>query len=165
MSHLNVYKNKYYLCGSQWLPEEEKQSYEDSAQRAAVEDAAVYASQQAAKSASEASRRARMKSDLAAKSATEAVAVADLDKEFGPNMQAYKTVHDLTTSRTLARLDSLLARLDSLISAVRNSSLSDPFSKLVSPEFRPESTPVDDDSDSDEDFTALISQADQSLMP
>ena len=85
-------------------------------------------------------------------------ALAPLDKEFGPNMQAYKTVHDLTTSRTLARLDSL-------ISAVRNSSLSDPFSKLVSPEFRPESTPVDDDSDSDEDFTALISQADQSLMP
>ena len=99
-----------------------------------------------------------MKSDLAAKSATEAVAVAALDKEFGPNMQAYKTVHDLTTSRTLARLDSW-------ISAVRNSSLSEPFSKLVSPEFRPESTPVDDDSDSDEDFTALISQADQSLMP
>ena len=108
--------------------------------------------------ASRAAQQAWRSSELAAKSASEVVNVAALDKEFGPNMQVYNAVHDLTTSRTLARLDSL-------ISAVRNSSLSDPFSKLVSPDFRPESPPIDDDADADEDFAALISQADRSLMP
>ena len=97
-----------------------------------------------------------LKAAAVAKSAAEVVVLAALDKEFGPNMQAYKTVHDLTTSRTLARLDSLIL-------AVRNSSLSDPFSKLGSPDFRPESPPID--VGTDEDFDALISQADQSLMP
>ena len=50
-----------------------------------------------------------------------------------------------------------------VVLAVRNSSLSDPFSKLGSPDFRPESPPID--VGTDEDFDALISQADQSLMP
>ena len=108
--------------------------------------------------ASRAAQQAWRSSELAAKSASEVVNVAALDKEFGPNMQVYNAVHDLTTSRTLARLDSL-------ISAVRNSSLNDPFSKLVSPDFRPESPPIDDDADADEDFAALISQAERSLMP
>ena len=51
-----------------------------------------------------------------------------------------------------------------VVLAVRNSSLSDPFSKLGSPDFRPESPPIDV-GDFDEDFATLISQADQSLMP
>ena len=51
-----------------------------------------------------------------------------LDREFGKNVDLYRTEHNLTDSRTLARLDSLIA-------AVRNSSLSDPFSSLTSPKF------------------------------
>ena len=113
-------------------------------------------SDRAAKSASVAVERASAQQRATAASMASSAAAVALDKEFGPNMQVYNAVHDLTTSRTLARLDSL-------ISAVRNSSLSDPFSKLVSPDFIPESPPIDDDAD--EDFTALISQADRSLMP
>jgi len=85
---------------------------------------AVKTSEQAARASEQTART----SEQAAKIASEVVNVAALDKEFGPNMKVYNAVHDLTTSRTLARLDSL-------ISAVRNSSLNDPFSKLVSPDF------------------------------
>ena len=147
---------------SDWLREVYRRTYEplkvfrDDAmarrmEKRALRMAAVTKRRRVAKAASSAARKAA----AVAKSTTEAVVVAALDKEFGPNMQAYNTVHDLTTSRTLARLDSL-------ISAVRNSSLSDPFSKLGSPDFRPESLPI---VVHDEDFTALISQADRSLMP
>jgi len=78
-------------------------------------------------------RDARWSSDEAAKSASEVVAkvagdaaTAALDKEFGPNTTVYNAGgHDLTASRTLARLDSL-------IWAVRNSSLmAQRFSKLT----------------------------------
>jgi len=144
---------------SGWLREVYRRTYEplkvfrDDAKARRMEErvrkqAAVAKRRRVAKTA--------LKAAVVAKSTAEAVAVAALDKEFGPNMQAYKTVHDLTTSRTLARLDSLIL-------AVRNSSLSDPFSKLGSPDFRPESPPID--VGTDEDFDALISQADQSLMP
>jgi len=60
-------------------------------------------------------RRAAAAAEVAAAEVAEraAGAVADLDEEFGPNTKVYNAVHDLTISRTLARLDSL-------ISAIRN---------------------------------------------
>ena len=60
--------------------------------------------------------------------AADAAAVLPLDQEFGKNTLVYSKYHDMGTSR-------LLARMDSLISAVRNSSLSDPFSHVLTPVF------------------------------
>jgi hypothetical protein len=60
--------------------------------------------------------------------AADAAAVLPLDQEFGKNTLVYSKYHDMGTSR-------LLARMDSLISAVRNSSLSDPFSHVLTPAF------------------------------
>tara|TARA_B110000208_G_C11501050_1_gene333231 strand:+ start:170 stop:580 length:411 start_codon:yes stop_codon:yes gene_type:complete len=66
--------------------------------------------------------------DSFAKEAEKVVAVLHLDQEFGKNTLVYSKYHDMGTSR-------LLARMDSLISAVRNSSLSDPFSHVLTPVF------------------------------
>ena len=60
--------------------------------------------------------------------AADAAAVLPLDQEFGKNTLVYSKYHDMGTSR-------LLARMDSLITAVRNSSLSDPFSHVPTPVF------------------------------
>ena len=136
------------------LPQEEKQSYEDAAKEVKAahdekkrEEAVerdererererkkevrrIHKSKQLA---SRTAQQAWESSDEAAKSASEVVAkvagdaaTAALDKEFGPNTTVYNAGgHDLTASRTLARLDSL-------IWAVRNSSLmAQRFSKLT----------------------------------
>jgi hypothetical protein len=66
-----------------------------------------------------------------AKEAEEVVAAMLLDHEFGKNTFVYSHHHDMSTAR-------LLARMDSLISAVRNSSLSDPFSHVPTPVFEQE---------------------------
>ena len=66
-----------------------------------------------------------------AKEAEEVVAAMLLDHEFGKNTFVYSHQHDMSTAR-------LLARMDSLISAVRNSSLSDPFSHVPTPVFEQE---------------------------
>ena len=66
-----------------------------------------------------------------AKEAEEVVAAMLLDHEFGKNTFVYRHHHDMSTAR-------LLARMDSLISAVRNSSLSDPFSHVPTPVFEQE---------------------------
>ena len=78
---------------------------------------------------------------LAVKEAEEIVATALLDQQFGKNTLTYSKHHDISTAR-------LLARMDSLISAVRQSSLSDPFAKIPSPDFK-----------EDIDFENLLSPA------
>ena len=78
---------------------------------------------------------------LAVKEAEEIVATALLDHQFGKNTLTYSKHHDMSTAR-------LLARMDSLISAVRQSSLSDPFAKIPSPDFK-----------EDIDFENLLSPA------
>jgi len=77
-----------------------------------------------------------------------------LDREFGKNVDLYRTEHNLTDSRTLARLDSLIA-------AVRNSSLSDPFSSLTSPKFTNKSEIKE--SISDNQLSQLLHSADSLL--
>ena len=82
---------------------------------------------------------------LAVKEADEivatALATALLDHQFGKNTLTYSKHHDMSTAR-------LLARMDSLISAVRQSSLNDPFAKIPSPDFK-----------EDIDFENLLSPA------
>ena len=78
---------------------------------------------------------------LAVKEADEIVATALLDHQFGKNTLTYSKHHDMSTAR-------LLARMDTLISAVKNSSLSDPFAKIPSPDFK-----------EDIDFENLLSPA------
>jgi len=78
--------------------------------------------------ASNVATKASESAETFAKEAEEVVAVLLLDCEFGKNTLVYSKCHDMGTSR-------LLARMDSLITAVRNSSLSDPFSHVPTPVF------------------------------
>ena len=111
---------------------EEEQRFEEQ-QRVEEEQRREHNVRRVGERATDAAQQAWGSSDEAAKSASEVVAkvasdaaTAALDKEFGPNTTVYNAGgHDLTTSRTLARLDSL-------IWAVRNSSLmAQRFSKLT----------------------------------
>ena len=111
---------------------EEEQRFEEQ-QRVEEEQRRVHNVRRVGERGTDAAQQAWESSDEAAKSASEVVAkvagdaaTAALDKEFGPNTTVYNAGgHDLTASRTLARLDSL-------IWAVRNSSLmAQRFSKLT----------------------------------